>query len=87
MVLFWKKPRPLPWGEYYNDDDFDMQSLLDDSLPSSCETASSISHEEDMRDEFVKFYIAHNIAWNNVNGSINVIYKCKNCMTAIFNGF
>ena len=27
------------------DDDFDMQSLLDDSLPSSCETASSISHE------------------------------------------
>ena len=56
-----------------------MESLLDESLPSSCDTASSISHEEDnnqrslrfklleicrsaedIRDEFVKFHIAHN---------------------------
>ena len=60
-------------------EDFDMHSLLDDSLPSSCSTGSSISHEEDnnprglrfklleicrtpedIRDEFVKFHIAHN---------------------------
>ena len=58
------------------DEDFDMESLLVESLPSSCDTASSISHEEDnnqrslrfklleicrseedIMDEFVKFYI------------------------------
>ena len=37
------------------DDDFDMQSLLDDSLPSSCETASSISHEEDNHPKSLRF--------------------------------
>ena len=37
------------------DDNFDMQSLLDDSLSSSCETASSISHEEDNHPRSLRF--------------------------------
>ena len=37
------------------DEDFDMESLLEESFPSSCDTASSISHEEDNNQRSLRF--------------------------------